>query len=802
MLRTTRSSIVQKSEGSSGSVSVVSKQYSKISSSSVQDTQSMIKNKVDLHEADSALVDSSGYEHDQNVFNTQLSEHSPRMANGQVKQTEERSEAKNDQSWFHVHSNFFRDKFYWNQYEKTDLTYSKLSPYYNMEISPGVPVMPNLSRRPLRSGSVSMQLSPQRGDLRQGSSSHSSHSFTTHSTENTSGYGLGGYSDDEGDVIRRRTVGIHSQQSVSVVTTVYMYIVSVLSSIYTKISQITSTILNRRNVVYGDIYRGRHTPQARSQQSTGSLWWGQRLYRLLCRQLLADSWLLCCFGCSAARVAGGRSGRALFALFFLLPLAFLAGWWTMGAYPEYLALSSKPAELLKTLAQLGNQRSHKEEVRLPLIMSSDNNEKEYSDMEWPGQSLAEQVAALGEQLARQHRELEAALRQRLAEQHRETEAALRGQLADQRLAMEAQREQLRLVEAAVGRLDENWRVSRSEDGSFRSTLQHLQASLQSVAGKVQRLARCCNRPLLIPASVVQGHVLQFLERVFSAQGKQDHADIHAWMRSMFVAKDEVETRLANASAAIQSNVNEELVQSAKIIMESVAERIIQSKLDQHQSVFATAATSSNAAATDVGEDSLTYAQVKQIVQEALSIYDADKTGLVDYALETSGGSVLSTRCTENFNTQFASLYMFNVRWFPWFSVGTSPRMAIQPHMSPGECWAFAGAQGFLVIQLSREIYVSGFTLEHIPKSLVPNGHIDSAPAKFSVWGLENEKDEDPLLLGSYMYMHNSSSLQYFKVQQEETRPFRIVELKVLSNHGHPNYTCIYRFRVHGTPVQK
>jgi len=30
--------------------------------------------------------------------------------------------------------------------------------------------------------------------------------------------------------------------------------------------------------------------------------------------------------------------------------------------------------------------------------------------------------------------------------------------------------------------------------------------------------------------------------------------------------------------------------------------------------------------------------------------------------------------------------------------------------------------------------------------------------------------------------------------------FPIVELRVLSNHGHQLYTCLYRFRVHGTPM--
>lgn len=36
-------------------------------------------------------------------------------------------------------------------------------------------------------------------------------------------------------------------------------------------------------------------------------------------------------------------------------------------------------------------------------------------------------------------------------------------------------------------------------------------------------------------------------------------------------------------------------------------------------------------------------------------------------------------------------------------------------------------------------------------------------------------------------------------QEESDRAFQIIEVQVLSNWGHPDYTCMYRFRVHGTP---
>ena len=41
--------------------------------------------------------------------------------------------------------------------------------------------------------------------------------------------------------------------------------------------------------------------------------------------------------------------------------------------------------------------------------------------------------------------------------------------------------------------------------------------------------------------------------------------------------------------------------------------------------------------------------VVSIVHEALTVYDADKTGLFDFALESAGGTVASIRCTETYD---------------------------------------------------------------------------------------------------------------------------------------------------------
>lgn len=45
--------------------------------------------------------------------------------------------------------------------------------------------------------------------------------------------------------------------------------------------------------------------------------------------------------------------------------------------------------------------------------------------------------------------------------------------------------------------------------------------------------------------------------------------------------------------------------------------------------------------------------------------------------------------------------------------------------------------------------------------------------------------------------HSFVSFLYF--QRDVSESLLCVKLKILSNWGHPKYTCLYRFRVHGTP---
>ncbi|XP_068160892.1 SUN domain-containing protein 2-like isoform X2 [Antennarius striatus] len=213
---------------------------------------------------------------------------------------------------------------------------------------------------------------------------------------------------------------------------------------------------------------------------------------------------------------------------------------------------------------------------------------------------------------------------------------------------------------------------------------------------------------------------------------------------------------------------------------------------------------------------VTHEEVALQVRDALRRFSEDRTGRPDYALESAGGSVLTERCSPSYPSRAALLSLFGV---PLWFYSQSPRAVIQPDVHPGNCWAFRGSRGLLVIRLSMRVSPSAVTLEHLPRALAPGGALLSAPRDFSVYvsalsprchgdgpanrcvfqGLEDEGGGQRKLLGSYRYDQGGEALQTFLVTEQWPRPFQVVEVQVTSNWGHPEFTCMYRFRVHGTP---
>ncbi|KAK4874469.1 hypothetical protein RN001_013829, partial [Aquatica leii] len=187
--------------------------------------------------------------------------------------------------------------------------------------------------------------------------------------------------------------------------------------------------------------------------------------------------------------------------------------------------------------------------------------------------------------------------------------------------------------------------------------------------------------------------------------------------------------------------------------------------------------------------------IDERVERALMVYDADKIGIIDYAIELSGGSITSTPDTSPFYRGSVNiLEFFNSQYT------SNPSTLIQPGTLPGQCFAFKGPTGRIRFQLMHLVYITAVTLEHTHRNLVID--TTSAPKDFRVYGLDNAKSTIGHDLGLYEYKLEGNPTQTFTIKNKDISnvSYKHVELQILSNYGNPQYTCLYRFRVHGDKV--
>ncbi|XP_057201346.1 SUN domain-containing protein 1 isoform X2 [Triplophysa rosa] len=324
-------------------------------------------------------------------------------------------------------------------------------------------------------------------------------------------------------------------------------------------------------------------------------------------------------------------------------------------------------------------------------------------------------------------------------------------------------------------------VSQEKHDALLLEVQRLEAELGRIRGDLQGVMGCqgkCDRLDTIHETVSA----QVREQLYALLYGHNRGEVEIpepllpWLASQYMRSSDLTATLTMLERSILGNVSLQLqeIKPQQSTEETVTQTIVQT-----------------ARAAGISEE-----QVQLIVQRALKLYSEDRTGQVDYALESGGGSILSTRCSETYETKTALMSLFGL---PLWYFSQSPRVVIQPDMYPGNCWAFKGSHGYLVIRLSLKVLPTSFCLEHIPKSLSPSGNISSAPRRFTVYGLDDEYQEEAKLLGDYTYQDDGDSLQIFPVMENNDKAFQIIEMRVLSNWGHPEYTCLYRFRVHGRP---
>uniref|UniRef100_A0A1W7RCY9 SUN domain-containing protein 1 n=1 Tax=Agkistrodon contortrix contortrix TaxID=8713 RepID=A0A1W7RCY9_AGKCO len=449
-----------------------------------------------------------------------------------------------------------------------------------------------------------------------------------------------------------------------------------------------------------------------------------------------------------------------------------------GQFPEVTMKffdADRVSELEKQMALLSERWRHQDEESNKMLLLVRSFQEQISQMNDRSEMLALVKNIVSQHLTKSESDGTAPSEHVLTlhQEHEWRLATLEGLLAKLSEKSEGLQKEFELTKAkTVSDMNE-------QSQSLLSKMKHLElelAQLKSGWLSLQDVKSCCSTIDALHQKV-DAQIKESIRVMFSGELEGDFPEsLLQWLTSRFVTKTDLQVLLRDLEMQILRNITlQRSVTNSKVTTEIVTNAV-----------------------NEAGIVGITEAQAQVIINNALRLYSQDKTGIVDFALESGGGSILSTRCSETYETKTALLSLFGI---PLWYFSQSPRVVIQPDMYPGNCWAFKGSQGYLVIRLSMMIYPTSFCLEHIPKSLSPTGNITSAPKDFLVYGLENEYQEEGILLGQYTYDQDGEPLQMFPVTKISEKAFQIVELRIFSNWGHAEYTCLYRFRVHGRTAE-
>lgn len=255
----------------------------------------------------------------------------------------------------------------------------------------------------------------------------------------------------------------------------------------------------------------------------------------------------------------------------------------------------------------------------------------------------------------------------------------------------------------------------------------------------------------------------------------------------------------------------------------------------------TRSSSAGRASKDVSPAAAEYFQA--LINRAFN----DRIAIPDYAIFSAGGRVIPTLTSPTY--EIPGRRSWTARMFGFGGTGGAhqgrpPATALTPDINVGHCWPFAGSKGHLGVFLKEQIFVSSVSIDHASRDVAYD--ITPAPKRVRVWGVVDgadnieklrayreelqvrkdvgslspeEQDEldavEParlphelqlLQLTTFSYdVEAATNVQTFPVPERIKSlgiDIGVVIIDIQSNHGNPEYTCLYRARVHGTPRSK
>jgi SUN domain-containing protein 1/2 len=175
-----------------------------------------------------------------------------------------------------------------------------------------------------------------------------------------------------------------------------------------------------------------------------------------------------------------------------------------------------------------------------------------------------------------------------------------------------------------------------------------------------------------------------------------------------------------------------------------------------------------------------------------------------------------------------------------------PETILHSNTLPGSCWPMQGSRGNVMIALPYAVKVTAVSLDHTQSFLLTNAdkQLQSAPKRVQVTGYApctrtncaglGFDPTQKFVIANVEYsieQGESGSIQTWPVMEEPLEVaeqgacsatfascdsgldsttaagtatsggiYSAIEVSVLDNHGNDDYTCLYRFRVHGEPA--
>ncbi|KAG6862574.1 hypothetical protein C0995_000123 [Termitomyces sp. Mi166 len=237
--------------------------------------------------------------------------------------------------------------------------------------------------------------------------------------------------------------------------------------------------------------------------------------------------------------------------------------------------------------------------------------------------------------------------------------------------------------------------------------------------------------------------------------------------------------------------------------------------------------------------------IGHLVDIAVSTYSKDTIARPDYALHSGGARIIPSLTSPTYEIKPRTLRgsILSMIAGNGHAVGRPPVWALHHELHNGHCWPVLGQSGQLGVALAAPIYIDEVTIDHVAAEVAFD--MRSAPRAMELWGLvegkdnmekiqrwkeerrwrreearesgEAEVEEEPevpstlprapmyVRIAEFEYdIYAPRNVQTFPVDPELRAlgvDFGVVVLMMKSNWGR-DYTCLYRFRVHGQRIDQ